>query len=70
MQMMKTRKRLLGDEHPDTLTSMHNLAHTLHSQDRREEALTMMERCFQSRQRILGSQHPYTRSSLKALSGW
>lgn len=28
LQMMETSERVLGEEHPDTLTSMANLAHT------------------------------------------
>ncbi|KAI1554711.1 kinesin light chain, partial [Pyrenophora tritici-repentis] len=30
VQVMQARKRVLGDEHPDKMTSMHNLAFTLH----------------------------------------
>jgi hypothetical protein len=33
---METSKRVLGEEHPDTLTSMSNLAFTLKSQNRDE----------------------------------
>jgi hypothetical protein len=46
VQVMQTIKRVLADEHPDTLLSMHNLAFTLQSQARHEEALALMERCF------------------------
>jgi hypothetical protein len=42
VQVMQTMKRVLTDEHPDTLTSMHNLAFTLQSQARHEEALALM----------------------------
>jgi hypothetical protein len=49
---------------------MHNLAFTLHSQARCEEALALMETCFQSRQQILGEQHHDTQSSLDTLNGW
>jgi hypothetical protein len=67
---MQTRKRVLGDEHPDTLTSMANLAFTLQSQARPEEALALIERCFQLRQRVLGERHPDTKASLHMLSKW
>jgi hypothetical protein len=70
MQVMQTRKRVLGDEHPDTLLSMHNLAFTLQSQARRQEALALMETCFQSRQHVLGKQHSHTQLSLATLNGW
>ena len=59
---------MLTDKHPDTLTSMHNLAFTLQSQARHEEALALIERCFQLREQILGEQHPNTQSSLNTLS--
>ena len=35
---METRKRVLGDRHPDTLTSIANLAETFRSQGRWDEA--------------------------------
>jgi hypothetical protein len=61
---------VLGDEHPDTLHSMHNLAFTLQSQARRKEAFALMERCSRLREQVLGEQHPDTQSSLSTLSGW
>ena len=70
MQVVQTRKRVLGDKHPDTLSSMQNLAFSLQSQARHEEALTLMERCVQLRQRVLGEQHPDTQSSLNTLEVW
>ena len=45
-QVMEARKMKLGADHPDTLTSIHNLAFTLQLQARHEEALALMERCF------------------------
>jgi hypothetical protein len=44
----------VGDEDPYALTSMHNLALTLQLQARCEEALALMETCFQLRQQVLG----------------
>jgi hypothetical protein len=57
VQVLETSKRVLTDEHPDTLISMHNLASTLQSQARHEEAHALMERCFQLREQVLGGQH-------------
>jgi hypothetical protein len=51
---MQTSKRVLTYEHPDTLLSMHNLAFTLQSQARYEEALALMKRCFQLHEQALG----------------
>jgi hypothetical protein len=67
---MGTRRRVLGDEHPNTLSSMHNLAYTLWSQSCHKEAVALIELCFQLREQVLGGQHPDTQSSLKALDGW
>jgi hypothetical protein len=67
---METMKRVLTDEHPDTLTSINNLAFTLQSQARHEEALALMERCFQLRELVLGKQHPDTQSSLNIVNNW
>jgi len=63
-------KRVLGEEHLDTLTSMDNLAFTLKGQDHNDKAISLMERCFQLQKKVLGPQHPYTTSSLKALNEW
>jgi hypothetical protein len=38
VQVMETRERVLGEEHPDTLTSMANLAVTYRNQGRWDEA--------------------------------
>jgi len=70
VQVMETRKRVLGQEHPDTLSSMNNLACTLRSQGRNEDALTLMRRCVQLRQCTLGHNHPHTISSSNILQNW
>jgi hypothetical protein len=70
VQVMETFKTKLGADHPDTLTSMSNLAFTWEAQARCAEALALMEKCFQSRQQVLGEQHPYTQSSLDTLNDW
>jgi hypothetical protein len=67
---METRKTKLGADHPDTLTSMHNLAFTWESQGRHADALSLMEDCAQARRRVLGEEHPYTLSSLAAVGKW
>jgi Tetratricopeptide repeat len=67
---METKKRVLGAEHPDTLTSMNNLACTWKSQGRVHEALALMEECVQFRRQTLGPHHPDTTTSLVALNEW
>ena len=67
---METRKRVLGDEHPDTLTSMNNLAFTMKELGRKMEAIKLMAECVKLRNRVLGTEHPYTLSSSIVLADW
>ena len=67
---METRKRLLGAEHPSTLTTMNNLAFTWERQGRDTEALKLMEECVRLRTRVLGIDHPDTTSSFATLIRW
>ncbi|OCK75291.1 hypothetical protein K432DRAFT_175945 [Lepidopterella palustris CBS 459.81] len=67
---METRKRVLGEEHPSTLTSMNNLAFTFKFQGRNDEAILLLKTCLQLQKQILGPQHPDTESSLKSLNEW
>ena len=43
---MEIRKRVLGKEHPDTLTSMNNLAFTWKGKVYNDKAILLMEKCF------------------------
>jgi hypothetical protein len=70
VQVMETRKRVLGDEHPDTLTSMSSLAFTMKGQERRDDGIQLMTSCVQLRNRILGPEHPHTISSVATLAEW
>ena len=69
-QVMDTRKRVLGEEHPDTLTSMNNLAFTWKENGRHVEALKLMKECVQLRTLVLGASHAYTVSSRTLLLEW
>ena len=68
--MIETRKRVLGKEHPDTLTSMNNLAITWKEQGRNVKAIDLMGECIYLRTRILGADHPHTLSSSAAFTEW
>ncbi|KAE8383299.1 purine and uridine phosphorylase [Aspergillus bertholletiae] len=59
----ETRKTVLGAGHPDTLSSMANLAYTWESQGKLQDALTLMKNCSELRSKILGPNHPDVRSS-------
>lgn len=60
MQVIETRKRVLGLEHPSMLTSMANLAHTWKSQSWSEEAILLIEKCFWLQRQILSPHSPNT----------
>jgi hypothetical protein len=70
VQVMETSSRVLGLEHPSTLTSMNNLAFTLKGHGRDAEALILIQRCVAVRTRLLGINHPDTLSSSAALIEW
>ncbi|KAL8735363.1 MAG: hypothetical protein Q9166_000908 [cf. Caloplaca sp. 2 TL-2023] len=68
--VIKIRKRVLGEEHPDTLSSMNNLAFTWKSQGLNAKAINLMGECVHLRTRILGADHPDTLSSSAELTMW
>ena len=61
-------RRLLGAEHPATLTSMNNLAGTLHSQGDLAGARQLQETLLAARRRVLGAEHPDTLASMGNLA--
>ena len=54
VQVSETQKRVLGEEHPDTLASMGNLASTYRNQGRWKEAEQLDVKVSETRKRILG----------------
>ena len=53
-------KKLLGAEHPDTLTSMENLASTYRRQGRLNEAEHLEIQVMDMTKNLLGAEHPDT----------
>jgi hypothetical protein len=70
MQVMETRKKKLGTDHPHTLTSMNNLAFTLKGQGRHMEAIKLMQDCVQLSKRTLGANHPHSLHFARTLAQW
>ena len=62
------RQKVLGPEHPDTLISMSNLAHTLDEQGKHVEAKVMQQQVLELRQKVLGPEHPDTLFSVSNLA--
>jgi hypothetical protein len=65
---METMKRVLGEEHPDTLTCMGNLASTYMDQGRWKEAEELEVQVIKTRKRVLGEEHPSTLTSMANLA--
>ena len=51
---------MLGEEHPDTLASVHNLATVLAGRAKYAEAEAMLQVTLEAWRRVLGSAHPQT----------
>ncbi|KAH7131165.1 TPR domain protein [Dactylonectria macrodidyma] len=67
-QALDAREKVLGREHPDTLTSISNLAGVLQDQGKYEEAEQMDRRALDARERVLGREHPDTLMSISNLA--
>ena len=61
-------ERVLGPEHPGTLTAVNNLAGLYESQGRYAEAEPLYERALAARERVLGPDHPDTLTSVNNLA--
>lgn len=57
-RVLAGREIVLGAEHPDTLSSMENLAVFFHSQDKYDDAEPIARRALAGREMILGTGHP------------
>jgi hypothetical protein len=68
-RQLQASKRVLGEEHPATLTSMGNLAPTLRNQGDLPGARRLEERVLEIRKRVLGEEHPDTLTSISNLAG-
>ena len=61
---------MLKEEHPDTLTSMANLAVTYRSQGRWDEAIELIQVVVNLRTKIIGVNHPDTLDAVDLLDEW
>ena len=62
---MEKRKHLLGEEHPDTLSSMANLASIYRDQGKWKEAEALEVVVMEKSKHLLGEEHPSTLSSIE-----
>jgi tetratricopeptide (TPR) repeat protein len=68
LRVTANRERVLGAEHPDTLSSRNNLAGAYQSAGRLTEAIPLYEQTLADRERVLGADHPDTLSSRSNLA--
>ena len=59
---------MLGPEHPDTLTSMNNLAIVYYEQGKYAQAEALHSQTLEIRRRVLGPEHPDTLASMNNLA--
>ena len=64
IEVMDMRKKLLGEEHPDTLTAMENLANTYFNQGRWNEAEQLEVQVMNMTKKLLGEEHPDTLTAM------
>ena len=65
---LESRERVLGSEHPDTLSSVDDLAVCLSALGDAAGALPLYRRGLESRERVLGADHPQTLGSVNNLA--
>ncbi|MCZ6835773.1 MAG: tetratricopeptide repeat protein, partial [Planctomycetota bacterium] len=68
VKTLETRKRALGDEHPNTLVSMFNLALLYVDQGRYDEAEPLFVKSLETEKRNLGDEHRDTLSIMNDLA--
>jgi len=61
-------EKVLGPEHPDTTTSLNDLASLYQAQGKYKQAEPLFQRALAIREQILGPQHPQTATSLNGLA--
>jgi tetratricopeptide (TPR) repeat protein len=71
-QVLESRKKLLGDEDPSTLSCMANLALSFRDQGRWKEAEVLLVKVMETRKRVFEDEHPDTVTSMGnlALTYW
>lgn len=70
VHVIESRKKKLGEDHPDTLSSTANLAFTWKSAGRKATAINLLRICVAKQQLIIGPGHPHTVSNSNTLLEW
>jgi tetratricopeptide (TPR) repeat protein len=67
-RLVAAQERVLGPDHPDTVSSRHNLAVAYWTAGRLDEAISLDEQNLAGRERVLGPDHPDTLNSRNNLA--
>jgi CHAT domain-containing protein/tetratricopeptide (TPR) repeat protein len=67
-QILAIREKVLGPEHPDTATSLNNLAFLYRNQGRHREVEPLYKRSLAIIEKVLGAEHLYTATILNNLA--
>jgi tetratricopeptide (TPR) repeat protein len=67
-EVLERRERVLGPEHPDTLTSLEILGTLMGTFGRVDEVEPILRRCLEARNRVLGPEHRDTLDSMAHLA--
>ena len=67
-RLLADHERVLGLDHPDTLTSRNNLANAYQAAGRLDEAISLHEQTLADYERVLGPDHPSTLQSRNNLA--
>jgi tetratricopeptide (TPR) repeat protein len=67
-RVLADRERVLGSDHPHTMTSRNNLAYAYQSAGRLSDAVPLYQRALSDRERVLGSDHPHAMASRNNLA--
>ena len=67
-EALRIFQKVLGPEHPDTATSLNNLAELYQDMGEYAKAEPLLQEALRIRQKVLGSEHPDTATSLNNLA--
>jgi hypothetical protein len=68
--VLEARRRVLGEEHPDTITAIANLAYTKRDLGQNAVAIDLMTQSATASSRVLGNDHPDCRSRHEQATLW
>ena len=66
--MLEIDKRVLGEDHPVTMTGMNNLANLYSNQGRYAEAEPLFVKALDGYRRVMGGEHPETLNTMNNLA--